>query len=200
MISRCVWLVGACVLLLGSIAVAQTVYTWRDDKGVVHFADENPEGVKNVEKLTLDVPAPLVSEGGEGGAPQGGEPGSGAPGETMVVTPAAPGAQAGGAPEAAPPPPSGPSEVVFLGADLSPTSATQRHVRGKLKNVGGNTALKVAVRIVVADGGTGNLCTTGELAVQPSELGPSESGTFEGDIDTPCFYGNPSISYYPEWD
>lgn len=199
--SRCVWLVGGCVLLLSSIAVAQTVYTWRDDKGVVHFADENPQGVKNVEKLTLDVPAPLISEGGEGGEPQaGGEAGGGAPGETMVVTPAAPGAQQGGGQAEAAPPPSGPSEVVFLGADLSPISSTQRHVRGKVKNVGGNTALKVAVRIVVADGGTGNLCTTGELAASPLELGPGQSAMFEGDIDTPCFLGNPSISYYPEWD
>lgn len=193
--SRSVWLAGVCVLLLGSMAAAQTVYTWRDDKGVVHFSDENPEGVKNVEKLTLDVPAPLVSDGGEG-QQGGGPPGEGGPGETMVVTPAAPGPQAG----ATPAPPNGPSEVVFLGADLSPISNTQRHVRGKLRNVGGNTALKVAVRIVVADGGTGNLCTTGELAAQPLELGPGESGTFEGDIDTPCFLGNPSISYYPEWD
>lgn len=194
--SRSVWLVGAGVLLLGSIAVAQTVYTWRDDKGVVHFADENPEGVRNVEKLTLDVPAPLVSEGGEGPA-QGGEGGGAAGGETMVMTPAA-GAQTGATPAVQQP--TGPSEVVFLGADISSISSTQRHVRGKVRNVGGDPARRVGVRIVVADGGTGNLCTTGELVAQPGELGPGESGMFEGDIDTPCFFGNPTISYYPEWD
>jgi hypothetical protein len=190
MTGRSWWVAGASVLLLVSSAVAQTVYTWKDDKGVVHFADESPEGVKNVEKLTLDVPAPLVSEdtGDEGGAP-GGESG-----EKIAVTPAAGGGQ----------PPagqfSGPAEVIFLGAELFANSSTERKVIGKLRNTGGDPAHKISVRVVIADGDTGNLCTTGELDGEPRDLGPGDTGGFQGLLNTPCFLGNPKITYYPEWD
>jgi hypothetical protein len=199
MTARGLWVAGASGLLLATVAVAQTVYTWKDDKGVVHFSDENPEGIKNVEKLQLEAPAPLVTEGGQEGAPGEGT----GDGSTMVVTPAAGQPQGGGAPpqaQAQPQPPAGPAEVVFLGADLSPLNATQRAVRGKVRNAGGGPALKVAVRVVIADGDSGNLCMTGEMNVTPRDLGAGETGAFEGTLDTPCFYGNPTINYYPEWD
>lgn len=191
MTARKWWVAGVSVVLLASSAVAQTVYTWRDDKGVVHFSDENPEGVKNVEKLTLEQPAPLVTDEDLGG----GTAGEGGEGK-MAVTPAAGGGQ--GQPRAEEF--SGPAEVVFLGAELFANSSTERKVRGKLRNTGGDPAHKIAVRIIVADGDTGNLCVTDELNADPRDLGPGESGGFEGVIDTPCFLGNPKISYYPEWD
>lgn len=183
----CRWFAGVAVLLLASQAMGQTVYTWKDDKGVVHFSDENPEGVKGVETLTLEQPAPLVSETGEGG----GEP-------QMMVTPAAGGPEGEGAPPPGGVP--GGAEIVFQGAELAPVSATQRRVRGKLRNVGGQTARLISVRVVIADGDSGNLCATTEIDATPRDLGPGENGTFEGDLDTPCFYGNPKIAYYPEWD
>jgi len=193
MIAKSVWVAGALALLLvGSSATAQTVYTWKDANGVVHFSDENPEGVKNVEKLTLEAPVPLISE--SGAETEGGE--GGGTGEA-AVTPVA-GQQAGATP--AGPPPTGPSEVVFMGADLATIGTTQRHVRGKLRNVGAEVARRVAVRVVVTDADTGNLCTTGDIGAQPGDLGPGENGFFEGDIDSPCFFGNPKIGYYPEWD
>lgn len=180
------------MLFLAPCVRAQTVYTWKDDKGVVHFSDESPEGVKGVEKLTLEAPAPLISETEGEGAPEGG-------GESqMVVTPAAGSPEGGAQPQAAAP--SGPSEVVVLGAELSPLSATERKVRGRLRNIGGRDARRVSVRVVIADGDTGNLCLTGDIDASPTNLGPGENGAFEGDLNTPCFYGNPKIAYYPEWD
>lgn len=182
------WFAGVAVLLLVSYAGAQKVYTWKDDRGVVHFSDENPEGVKGVETLTLEQPAPLVSEPGEG---EGG-------GEAQIsVTPGA------GDKAQAPPPEDvlpGRAEVVFQGADLSPVGPTQRRVRGKLRNVGGRPAQQISVRVVIADGDTGNLCMTSEINATPSNLNAGENGIFEGELDTPCFYGNPKIAYYPEWD
>ena len=181
------WFAGVAVLLLTSYAGAQKVFTWRDDRGVVHFSDESPEGVKGVETLTLEQPAPLVSETGEG---EGG-------GEAQIsVTPGA-----GGKAEAPPEDlPQGQAEVVFQGADLSPLGPTQRKVHGKLRNVGGRAAQQISVRVVIADGDTGNLCMTSEINATPTNLNPGDNGIFEGVLDTPCFYGNPKIAYYPEWD
>ena len=195
MTARSGWVAGVSLLLLVSSVSAQTVYTWKDDKGVVHFSDENPGGgVKNVEKLTLEVPAPLVTEEGAGAA--GGQEEGG----KMTVTPAAGGGQPGqpNAPQAQTF--SGPAEVVFLGAELFTNSSTQRRVRGKLRNTGGDPAHRVSVRVTVADGDTGNLCGTAEFDGAPRDLAPGETGGFEGFLDTPCFLGNPTISYYPEWD
>jgi len=188
----CRWFAGVVVLLVASQALAQTVYTWRDENGVVHFSDENPEGVKGVETLTLEQPAPLVSETGEGGEPQ------------MMVTPAPARPEGEGGAQGEGPPPAdaitGAAEVLFQGAELSPIGDTRRRVRGKLRNAGGDTARMISVRVVIADGDTGNLCITTEIFANPRDLGPGESGGFEGELDTPCFYGNPKIAYYPEWD
>jgi hypothetical protein len=187
---RRITLALAVILLFGSAAASQTVYTWKDDKGVVHFADEKPEGVNDVEKLTLEAPAPLVS-----GREEGEQPAEGGDAESMSVTPAA-----GGGSDAQAQRASGPSEVVFLGAELSPAGKTARNVRGRVRNSGGEPARRVTVRVVITDAQSGNLCTAGDLDVTPAALGAGETGTFEGTLDTPCFYANPKISYYPEWD
>jgi hypothetical protein len=84
--------------------------------------------------------------------------------------------------------------------ELSPISDTQRRVRGRLRNTGGEPARRVSVRVVIADADTGNLCAAGEILGEPQDLGPGENGLFEGELTTPCFYGNPKIGYYPEWD
>jgi hypothetical protein len=187
--ARSLWVAVVTVLLAASLASAQTVYTWTDGQGVVHFSDENPEGVQGVETLTLEAPVPLVSElegQGEGEGEAGGE------GESqMVVTPIG---------EASDAPPPGPAEVVFQGAELAVIGDTQRKVRGRLRNVGGRTARRIAVRVVVTDGDSGNLCMTTDFGAQPAELDAGADGTFEGELDTPCFYGNPKLAYYPEWD
>lgn len=193
---RFVWGVVVAAFLCAGPVAAQTVYTWKDSSGVVHFSDENPEGVQGVETLTLEAPAPLVSETGE----EGGDP-------SAVVAPV-PGGQAeqpeqpgGAGVETEGSAPRGASQVVLVGEpDLSAVSSTQRRVRGRLQNLGGEPARRVSVRVVVADANTGGLCAAGEINADPSELGPGENGTFEGDLNTPCFYANPRVAYYPEWD
>ena len=46
------------ILLLGSYAIAQTVYKWTDEQGVVHFSDNPPPRGQQFEKQDIPTPPP----------------------------------------------------------------------------------------------------------------------------------------------
>ena len=173
-------------MLLPAIAMAQSVYTWTDKHGVVHFSDEAPPGVKGVEKRTLETAPPLVS----------GQDGEATPGETPVlaVTPVAEPTKA--SKHAA----EGPSEVVLTGRKVLPEGgARTRHLIGTVKNVGGEDATEVAVVIKVTDAGQGSECLTTEASVEPETLKPGEEGKFDQFVETPCFLGDFAVDVAPAW-
>jgi hypothetical protein len=72
-----VFLICMTVLLLGVIsgnAVANEVFKWTDENGVVHFGDRPPEGQKT---QTIDIPqAPRSGNAGANSSPDDAQPGS----------------------------------------------------------------------------------------------------------------------------
>ena len=171
--------------MLPGIALAQSVYTWTDEKGVIHFADEAPPDVKNVEKRALEAPQPLIRD----------EQAEGTPGEVIeVATPVPePTVQSGKIVS------EGPARVVLTQRKAIPEGAETRHLIGEVKNIGGETATRVAIIIKVTDADQGSECVSGEVAIDPETLEPGQDGTYDDYVDTPCFLGNASIEITPIW-
>jgi len=166
---------------LAGIAQAQTVYTWKDAQGVLHFSDEAPVGVEKFEKRTLEE-APAATAEGE------------TPAEVLtVVTPVPP------TPEPAQRY-AGDARVVLAQHQLLPAGPSTRRLTGTVKNSGGKLARRVTVIVNITDAAQGSPCVSEELPVTPADLPPGGTGKFEGDIETPCFLGSAGVEINPAWD
>ncbi len=169
-----------------TIATAQqTVYKWTDEAGVVHFSDQPPPKTTNVEERHL--PAPPAAK----------QPGESAESDT--------GAGAGGAAEAEGSTPKstheeGPARVIVVSHEAPRVGPSALHVIGKVQNVGGANAGRVAVTISALDNTQATPCLNEEAPVTPSTLRPGESGNFDVDVDSPCLVGEPSVDVTAVWD
>ncbi len=174
-VPACLW---AVVVLIGSSAAAgaDTFYKWTDQQGVVHFADAPPPDAKGVERKDLPAaPAAQLPEPVKAGTPASDAP----------PTPA----EAGG-----------PARVIITTRQTPRTGPRSVHVRGKVRNVGGADAHDVGVTVSAVDAGQGNPCLNERVAVSPDVLHPGDVGTFDGDVDSPCLYGDTHVDVAPAWN
>lgn len=175
-----IWLMSCVLAGWCCIAHAQTFYKWTDDRGVVHFSDQQPANVNGLEERHLPpVPA---SEAATTEAP-----------ENPESQPAQPGAS--GAPVA-----QGPPQVVLISHETPRTGPSAIHVSGEVKNVGGEEARGVSVTITALDDTQGNPCLQQATTVSPPTLRSGDSGSFDLDLDSPCLFGDPSVSITPAWE
>ncbi len=189
MTCRATLLVAVVTAALATAAVAQNIYTWKDKNGVVHFADQKPQGVQNVEQRSLGENAPVLSTGGD--ETPGANPGSEAAG-----TPSPAGGAAAQDLEQEP----RPARVIVTEHNAKPDGQQTRKVTGVVKNVGGEIAHRVSVMVSITDPGQGTTCLSGEISVEPSDLDPGQTGTFSDYVTTPCFLGNAGVDIHPAWD
>jgi len=189
MVTAALWLVAALAVGGVSFAAAQAVYVWRDERGVLNFSDQPPPtDIPGVEERLLGVsPAPV---GAATPAPSGGV-GFGEEGRTETG-----GSPAGRNRQRE----EGPARVVIARQEVEPVSQDVRELRGRVLNMGGTTARRVAVAYRITDPGQGTPCITGEIPVEPGDLEPRATGQFEALLETPCFRGNAGIELSPAWD
>ncbi|GIW42334.1 MAG: hypothetical protein KatS3mg076_2911 [Candidatus Binatia bacterium] len=167
------------VLVLGATALAgQRVYTWQDERGVLHFSDQPPPpGAKASEKWV----EPLEPVGSS--AP---ESGTSPAGEAEAPRPA--------------PAEDGRPQVVVTSRMASPVAERVWRISGEVRNTGGGEARRVAVIVRVTDPGQGTECLTTALPVEPADLPPGATGKFEDYLESPCFLGNAGVEVVPEWN
>ena len=152
------------LLLVGSLASAQTVYRWEDERGVVHFSDAPPPGAKNVQSRNMPlVPKPAV-RGAENRDPaeETGVTEVSKDGETEKPE------TADGEPSAA--------RVEVKKQDVNASGDATGEFTGQVENVGGSRANDVAVVIEVTETNQGAHCLEEEVDVSPSALEPGEKG------------------------
>lgn len=160
-------------------AFSQTYYKWTDEQGVVHLSDQAPAAAKGVQERVLEpLPAARLQQP-----------------ESIGDVPAPAGQLGAGAKPAA----AGPARVVLDGYQSPRTGPSSMIVNGTVKNVGGETAEDVVVRLSAADAAQGNPCLDTEVSVNPSTLGAGESGTFDTALDDPCLSGEAKIEVRPHW-
>jgi Domain of unknown function (DUF4124) len=174
---------AACALLIAGMGLASrpicadTVYRWTDARGVVHFSDVPPQGVRSQAETLPDRPAPVVQPPSE---PAAAEP----------LVPPASGEEKD---------PSGPAQVVLTDQQAEPLGAAVRSFRGKVKNKGGVAARDVYVSVVVTEPVQGDECLREEIDVTPSTLAPGAEGSFEAAFESPCFHGETSANVQAAW-
>ncbi len=169
------WLVLAVTGRGAPLAHADVVYQWTDQRGVVHFSDVPPEAAPNVRQRELPAPPP---------AP------------TAAATPAStPGGTAAGPTGAAEP-----ARVVLAAQQTSRVAPDAVRVVGTVRNEGDAPARAVTVALSANDVGQNNPCLERRLAVQPEELAPHESGTFDAVVESPCLFGDPPVQLQPTWE
>lgn len=156
------------------VAEAQPVYKWTDDKGVVHFSDEPPP--TGVDYQLRALPPPPV-----GGEEPAGETGAAAPQPTTSAAD------------------SGPATIEITEQKEDPVGESAHEYRGEVKNVGGRKATDVAVLLKVTETNQGAECLDEQIPVQPSVLGPGETGTYSAQFSNPCYFGPTSAVLRPDW-
>lgn len=157
----------AALAVLGALAaapaLAQTVYRWTDERGVMHFADSPPPQLKNFQTQDMPRSAPTpVPEAAAEAPPAGGEAPKGGMGPARVVL----------------------AEHEEVGVGPSVQSFT-----GTVRNEGGAEALDVAIAVRVVEPTSGDECLVDEIEVDPPTLAPGAKGTFDADFEHPCFKG-----------
>jgi len=119
---QCVAGAGVAAVLIVSIAArAQTVFTWTDDSGVVHFSDSPPAAGQKYEQRGAEPVEPILRHSADAANPAPGAD-SGAP-----AAPAAP-AEAPASDTA----PKGPARVILTSKEASPRGPETRHVIGSV--------------------------------------------------------------------
>lgn len=172
------WVVGCGLAAWCAVAAAQTFYKWTDDQGIVHFADAPPPEARHVEERHLSAPREVGSRN-EGSA------------DTEAAK--------GDAQAQQEQPAQGPAQVMVTSRATPRTGPSSLRITGKVKNVGGADAQRVAVTITAVDSTQGTPCLNEEVAVKPSTLHPGESGSFDTDLDSPCLFGQPNLDIAPVW-
>ncbi len=158
-------------------AQAQTVFQWTDEKGVIHFSNSAPPNGVVFQQRDMPVAPPIASVPDTGGAVAPNEDASGKAGAK----------------------PSGPAQLVLEGSETVREGPNAEGFTGKVKNVGGAPARNVAVQITVTDSVQGDQCLQDEISVQPSTIGPGETGEYRGSFENPCFYGEARVELEPLW-
>lgn len=153
---------------------AQRITRWVDDHGRLHFTTSPPP--PGIEYEMLDLPLTRAA------APRPGD----VPAEVTEEAPPAPPENRG-------------AEIVFAGKKTEAVGPSARAFRGRVKNVGGEPASAVSIRISVFEDGQGNDCLQDTFAVEPPSLGPGETGTYSAVLESPCFFGTPRIDLTPRW-
>ncbi|HVN83969.1 MAG TPA: DUF4124 domain-containing protein [Candidatus Binatia bacterium] len=156
--------VGLTVSVCRRPAQAQTVFTWTDEGGTVHFSDSPPPAGQKYEQRDVGG-GPAVK--GQAPLPEANAP------VTDGTTNATPG-------EA-----SGPARVVITSKEAIPRGPESRHVSGAVRNVGGRPADRVAVTLRVVDA-SGEECTSEDVNVEPTTLNAGETGRFDTTVNSPC--------------
>ena len=165
-----------------AVSTAQTYYKWTDSRGVVHFSDQAPVQEKGVEERQL-APVPPAPEGTESSTePAGNDTEGNNPKKTDDGSSA------------------GPAQVVVVSQQSPHTGPSEMHIHGKVKNVGGKDAQRVAVTISAVDSQQGNPCLQNEIPVTPSTLHPGETGKFDTHLDNPCLFGDAKVDIGPVWE
>jgi len=170
---------GGAAALWCAAALAQTVYKWTDEHGVIHFADTPPSGGRKVEERHL--PGPPASQANDD-----------APAEMRTPRSDALTRREPGAP--------GPAQVILASRKTPRTGPSSLHIQGEVRNVGGSDAARVAVTVAAVDSNDGSSCVQEEIGVNPPTLRPGETGSFDTNIDKPCLLGQPTIDIAPVWD
>lgn len=155
-------------------APAQTVYTWTDEKGTVHFSDQRPAGAKNVAERRM--PAEKESEPVD-----------------ATEAPTLPERERAAATRAGAP------QVVLERQDIERTGASSFRVAGTVRNTGGTAAPGVRISLAAPDPVQGNPCLEDEIAIEPDPLPPGESVSFEKVVDHPCLHGDARIELAVRW-
>jgi hypothetical protein len=165
-------------LLTAPIMAEQTIYTWTDEQGVVHFADEPPLDAQGVERRVLAVPPAAVRAVPPAESAQ--TPEAGAPRAEDSDRPAA--------------------RIVLLSSQTPRLGPSALQVSGEVKNQGGSPASRVAVTVTVLDDTQQNPCLNVDVDVDPPTLEPGKTGKFDAALDNPCLYGDPSVRFEPVWE
>lgn len=174
-------LLAASVLVSLARAEGQRVYTWKDERGVIHFADTPPKGVKfDVQDMPVPPTAPPAAE--DERSPAATPP---------AATPGAEKAKEGAEGEA--------RVVIEQQSSRSGGDAVQRY-SGRVKNVGGADAKNVRVSIAVRETVQGADCLEDEIEVTPADLSPGATGRFTAELENPCFNGPTDAKLRPVWD
>lgn len=168
---------GVVALCAATAGGAGEIYRWTDEHGVVHFADVPPPNVRTETHQMPDRPPPA----------------------TVAATPPAGTPAAAGTPGARAAD-KGPARVVITRHDDEPLGDARHGVSGTVENTGGETARDVAIAVHVVSPAQGDDCLREELDVSPSTLKPGEKGTFDAELDHPCFRGETNVTLEPRWE
>lgn len=158
------------MILVASVAEAQTYYKWTDERGTVHFSDQPPAGQAKVEERVL--------------APQRSRP------EAALET----------SKEPQPVTEPGPAQVVIAKQEVERLGANAVHIRGELENTGGSEARGVTVVVKAKDVGQGNPCLEREVTPTRDVLPPKARTTFEAEITDPCLLGEAPVEMSVNWE
>jgi hypothetical protein len=179
---------AAGALLVAGMALAAapvgagTVYRWTDARGVVHFSDVPPQGVRSQAETLPDAPAPVVQP-----AP---EPAAAEPAPAAAAAAPAPGAEKA---------PSGPARVVLTDQQADAAGPAVKSFHGRVKNTGGVEARDVFIDLVVTEPVQGDECLREAIEVTPSTLAPGAEGTYEAEFENPCFHGETTADLRAAW-
>jgi Domain of unknown function (DUF4124) len=189
--------VAGCAVLFGISALVpaaqgQRIYRWTDEKGTVHFSQEPPENVKDVEVKDLPVPDTEPTA-----APSAAPAPAKAVSTPANVTPAAEAATPAAASTKKPVSPQAQVDVVKQ-QSISMGGENQA-ISGKVENKGGSKARNVVVTVTVTETVQGAQCLHQDIPVRPSSLNPGETGEFSANFQNPCFYGPTKVDLQPNW-
>jgi hypothetical protein len=179
---------GLCLVLtmvVAAAAAAQTgsLYRWTDERGVVHFSDvPPPTGHKYTSEPLSAAPPVAVPPTAASGPP----PADAATTPGASDTPAAKR--------------EGPARVVIAKHQENPLGGPRQAFTGTVRNEGGAEAREVAVSIRVVEPNQGQECVDDEIAVDPTTLPPGASGTYDVEIENPCFHGPTQTELTVIWE
>ena len=180
-------LIGALAALAFAISagadrlLAQRVYRWTDERGVVHFSDSPPPAGANIEvkDLPRQVSAPAPAEEPPGAKPASNEQ------ATAATTPT--------------PKRAGKANVQILDQDQAHAGDAVYEFSGKVENTGGQTAEDVVVNITVTEPNQGARCASEQVEVDPPTLAPGQKGNYFVSLENPCFHGPIDAQVEPDW-
>jgi hypothetical protein len=166
------------ITMQAATGAGQTVYRWTDERGGLHFTQSPPPPGVQYEDRRMPAARPAPTEA----------PVQAAAGED--VTPA-------GTPT---PKLEGAARVELVRESARQMEPSVRLFKGTVRNAGRAEATDVVVNITVTETQQGAECLRVEVDVTPSSLPPGAEGTFEVELDNPCFFGDVSVKMEPDWD
>lgn len=160
----------ACAAFAARPAGAATVYRWTDANGVLHFSDSPPPHAAQLQAQNLPDPPPTIAASPANAAEPGDGNGS-----------------------------AGPAQVVVMDHHEEAVAPGTQSLRGTVKNQGGAEARDVYVAVVVTEPNQGAECLREEIDVEPATLAPGAEGSYEAELNNPCFHGPTTADLRAEW-